>query len=101
MAALYHVFVYWSDYYGTELPEIISGYRTPGVQANLRRKWDLGNRTGIKVRPALGGRHPKRQAFDLEDNGYLPWLGSIARYYGYRWGGDFVNVPDPNHFFIT
>jgi len=99
MARLMYALDYWSRYYEVALPVMISGYRSPGVQASLQARWDRGDRTGLAVRPASRSKHTERKAFDLEDNGLLQWYGTIAAYYGYDWGGNFTASPDPGHFF--
>lgn len=80
-----------------------SGYRSQAHQDALRARWDRGDRTGLKVRPAAVSDHTDRRAFDVDPDGPEPpastWqqLGRLGESLGLRWGGRF-NKADPVHF---
>jgi hypothetical protein len=85
--------------YGVTLGE---AWRTP-----QQAQWDADHGTGISH-----SLHTERLAIDLNffKDGNLVTDGSKLRDIGewwkslgsnYRWGGDFVHLPDGNHFSIT
>lgn len=100
VALLYGYF--W--FYGLS-PKITSGFRDPVHQQNLIEQWDSGNRTGLKVRPAIDSLHirtdgngnPSSQAVDIDTIDHVQ-AARIARYLGIGAGLDF-SVPDPVHFY--
>lgn len=102
MAWLY----YWSRYYGIGYT-VTSGFRDPARQAELRARWDRGDRTGLKARPAKTSKHstkswgkPAAQAVDIKGPD-LDTLGYWAvKYLGLKWGGNFRS-PDPIHFYVA
>lgn len=97
-AQLYATLAWWGEWYEIRAPRIISGYRSPRKQKALQRRWDRGDRRGLRSRPADRSAHTTREAFDLAaDDWTLAAFGSWARYLGARWGGDFSD-PDPPHF---
>lgn len=86
---------------------IVSGLRSQAHQAELRRRWDAGDRRGLIARPALHSKHTLGRAVDLvfgtdegfyavEDTELVWWvtLAGLAAPYGIKWGGQL----DPNHF---
>jgi uncharacterized protein YcbK (DUF882 family) len=90
--------------------EVVSGYRSPAYQAELRDRWDRGVRTGLVVRPARTSRHTQGRAVDVQfaylgervavratPRDYWLFLDSLLAPVGVRWGGRF-RPPDPNHF---
>ena len=92
---------------------VVSGYRSEAYQAQLRARWDSGDRAGLLVRPALVSRHSSGRAVDLAfswegypiavrdtPRQYWQYLAEILAPVGVRWGGTF-RPPDLNHFEIT
>ena len=86
-------------------PDIVSGYRSPVKQRQMRNRWDAGDRVGLVARPAVRSWHTTGQAWDVE-NGVagFPWYRwTIMQYIKprvnveIRWGGNFSS-PDPVHF---
>jgi D-alanyl-D-alanine dipeptidase len=90
--------------------EVVSGYRSQSHQADLRARWDRGDRTGLVVRPAASSRHTQGRAVDVSF-AYLgqrvpvratpmSWWVALAELLspvGVRWGGRF-RTRDVNHF---
>jgi len=88
------------------MPTVNSGFRSPKKQAELRRRWDAGDRTGIVARPAKRSKHSNTGflgepdatgvdiSFDAQD-----LAGQYAHFFGLKWGGKFKR-PDPVHFYI-
>lgn len=83
--------------------EILSVFRDPKKQAELLRRWNAGDRVGIKCKPAekslhsemVGGK-PASRAVDLHaKDPVLYSIGVEAKKYGIRWGG---NWGDEVHF---
>jgi len=79
---------------------VVSAYRSPAEQEALTPG------RGLYKASVQGSRHVQRRAFDLGISGYrwqdvnpeyFRWLGSVWKYLGGRWGGDFSR-PDPVHF---
>jgi uncharacterized protein YcbK (DUF882 family) len=84
--------------------EIVSGVRSNAEQAELRRRWDSGDRAGLIARPALNSAHVLGRAVDLNlrhENGQR-WtaretpelfesLGLALRPYGVRWYASDLN----------
>ena len=80
------------------LERIVSGYRTPEYQAELKRRWETGDRDGLVAPPAEFSHHAEGTAVDLwGSDRELAALGSIWTQLGYRWGGLFLRR-DPVHF---
>jgi hypothetical protein len=79
--------------------EFISGYRSKEYQKELQKKWDRGERTGLKVRPADDSAHTRGNAFDLSADAIALYkIGEFVVRNGLgRWGGQFFPV-DINHF---
>lgn len=96
-AEAYATLTWWGEHLGIRTQPITSGYREPKYQAELRARWDRGDRRGLVVRPALSSSHTRRNGFDLPSGGYLPTLGELAPFAGLRWGGKFREY-DPVHF---
>lgn len=44
---------------------VTSGYRSPQAQAELRRRWAMGDRVGITSEPAINSLHMQGLAVDL------------------------------------
>lgn len=91
---------------------VVSGYRSADYQAQLRQRWDRGDRAGLLVRPAANSRHSSGRAVDLAfswegypipvrdtPRQYFQYLADILAPVGVRWGG-FFSPPDLNHFEI-
>lgn len=87
-------------------PIVTSGWRDPKYQAALRARWDRGDRTGLRARPALNSEHtltgwlgkPASKAVDIETaNEGL--AARIAAALGIGAGYNFAS-PDPGHYFI-
>lgn len=91
---------------------VVSGYRSTEYQAQLRQRWDSGDRAGLLVRPAANSRHSSGLAVDLAfswegypvpvretPRQYFQYLAEILAPVGVVWGGTF-GTPDMNHFEI-
>lgn len=87
------------DYPGVSL-KVTSGYRSASYQADLRARWDAGDRRGLVTRPALYSRHTEGRAVDLVyavGGVAIPasgtpieafmWLADVLRPVGVKWGG--------------
>lgn len=96
-ATAYATLTWWGEHYGIRTPEIVSGLRDPKKQAEMRARWDRGDRRGLVVRPAASSAHTRGEAFDLTQGAHLTTLGALAQYAGLRWGGTFRDS-DPVHF---
>lgn len=94
------------DYPGVAL-KVTSGYRSAAYQANLRARWDAGDRRGLVARPANDSRHSTGHAVDLVftvGGRAIPasatpieafmWLADLLWPVGIAWGGQ----RDPVHF---
>lgn len=86
-------------------PTITSGFRDPSHQKDLIAKWDRGDHSGLRVRPAVDSLHsktswlgaPASQAVDIATaDDYR--AASIARALGIGVGLDF-HEPDRGHYF--
>lgn len=85
-------------------PIVTSGFRDPKHQAELRARWDRGDRAGIRVRPAADSQHsttawgkPAARAIDITTKDDRK-AAQIARALGLGAGLDF-KVPDLGHYF--
>lgn len=78
-------------------PRITSGFRDPKHQAELRRRWDAGDRQGLAVRPAAVSDHTRRIAVDIVTSDPAK-AAMIARALGIGAGYDF-KVRDAVHFY--
>jgi len=93
-----------NDWLASEVPglsvRIVSGYRSPQYQAELRARWDRGDRAGLVARPALSSMHSTGIAADLGwafngvpfAAGEVPleawrWLADVLGQVGVIWGG--------------
>lgn len=87
------------DYPGVAL-KVTSGYRSPTHQADLRARWDAGDRRGLVTRPAVNSRHSEGRAVDVVftvGGVAIPasgtpieafmWLADLLKPVGVRWGG--------------
>jgi len=87
-------------------PRITSGFRDPEKQANMRARWDAGDRSGLRVRPAdpNNSKHcrtsmtgaPASEAIDMPCSDDKR-AAEIGRALGLA-AGFFFNTPDPGHF---
>ena len=96
-AILYVVLQFLGREAGLAPLQLISGLRSEREQAQLRRRWESGDRKGIAVPPALKSQHTIGKAFDVAAHVDIAQYGDWARQLGARWGGDFRRY-DPNHF---
>lgn len=75
-------------------PVITSGFRSKEKQAELRARWDRGDRAGIRYQPAKVSRHSSGTALDITTRD--PALAAqIAKALGLKAGYDYG---DPVHF---
>jgi len=84
-------------------PRITSGFRDPAYQAELRRRWDAGDRAGLRARPAANSAHssmlagkPAADAIDIVTADEA-LSGHIASALGITPGTSFT-TPDPGHY---
>lgn len=76
-------------------PQIQSGYRDPAHQRELLRRWEAGDRKGLKFKPAVNSDHTRRKAIDITTKD--PRLAAqIAKALGLGAGMDYG---DEVHFF--
>lgn len=87
-------------------PRITSGWRDPEKQAHMRARWDAGDRSGLRARPAdpdkskhcrttiAGG--PNSMAIDIVSNDET-LSAHIAQALGLT-PGMFFRTPDPGHY---
>lgn len=89
-------------------PRITSGYRDGSRQAELRDRWDRGDRAGIRVRPAEQSLHtytgffggPASRAIDMPcKNDRL--AAELATRLGGIGSGIYFRSPDPGHYYAT
>jgi len=87
-------------------PRITSGFRDPEKQAQMRARWDSGDRAGLRARPANPdtSKHcrttlmgaPNSHAIDIVSNDEV-LSANIARALGLA-AGQFFTTPDPGHY---
>lgn len=85
-------------------PRVTSGWRDPAKQKAMQKRWDAGDRAGLRARPAADSLHsaeswgrPAAQAIDIvTSNEQL--AAQIARALKIGAGLDFKN-PDPGHYY--
>lgn len=87
-------------------PRISSGFRDPAKQRALQARWDSGDRSGLRVRPATNSQHSKtdwlgRPASSAVD---MPCSddrrgAAIASSLGLGAGMSF-STPDPGHYYL-
>lgn len=87
-------------------PVYLSGCRAADYQMELRRRWDSGDREGLRVRPAdpENSRHvPDSRglcwAFDLgNESSWLEIIGpwAVRNIPGAVWGGSFIPKDQPH-----
>ena len=87
-------------------PRITSGFRDPEKQAQMRARWDSGDRAGLRARPAnpdtskhcrttlMGG--PNSHGIDIVSSDEQ-LSAEIARALGLA-AGKFFTTPDPGHY---
>jgi len=87
-------------------PRITSGFRDPAKQIELQRRWDAGDRAGLRARPATSSKHsvtgwlkkPAAVAIDIvSTNEKL--AADIAKALGLR-PGYYFSDRDPGHYDI-
>jgi len=86
-------------------PKITSGFRDPQKQKELQRQWDLGNRSGLRARPASISKHtvtdwlrrPSATAIDIKSNDEKK-ASKLAQSIGIGSGLNFAS-PDPGHYY--
>lgn len=99
------------NYPGFDL-RVVSGFRSQAHQAQLRARWDRGDRRGLVYRPARVSRHSTGRAIDVGwiiDGRPVPvagiplsawsYLGALMERQGVTWGGRW-RPPDLPHFEI-
>jgi hypothetical protein len=86
-------------------PRITRGWSDPKHQDELRKRWDRGDRAGLRVRPAENSKHTTTgflgrkaaTAIDIPTNNDAR-MAQIARALGIGAGADFKDS-DPGHYF--
>ena len=83
-------------------PQITSGYRSVSEQKALLKRWNAGDRTGLKAKPAESSLHnnsswlrPAARAIDISTSNYY-YAAKIAEAIGI---GSGYRFNDPVHFF--
>lgn len=87
-------------------PRIASGFRDPAKQRELQARWDAGDRTGLRVRPATNSAHstttfigaPAATAIDMPSSDEQR-AATIAKSLGLGAGLAF-STPDPGHYYL-
>ncbi len=105
--ALYRFIEIFAAEQNLEPPHLLSTCRSREEQLNLQRRWDAGDREGIRARPAdpdtskhVADEHGICHAFDLFNSD--SWLRTVGQHVvktfpGARWGGNWL-PPDLPHF---
>jgi len=97
------LFYAYLESYG-HAPNITSGFRDPSHQDALRARWDSGDHSGLRVRPAENSLHSHENMGDPDslaiDIAVADQAGAdaIARALGIGVGNDF-RTPDPGHYY--
>lgn len=85
-------------------PRITSGWRDPAKQEAMQKRWDAGDRAGLRVRPATDSKHshksffsPAALAVDIPTNNDRR-MAQIATAVGLGAGASF-HTPDPGHYY--
>lgn len=86
-------------------PRIARGWSDPAHQKELQRRWDSGNRAGLRVRPATTSKHsitsfsggPSSQAIDMPCRDDQAGA-AVAAQLGIGAGWNFSDR-DPGHYF--
>ena len=84
---------------------VTSSFRSKTRQAQMRKDWDEGRRTGLLYKPALKNAHSSGFAIDMNVSSLVnsgevtvDELSDFAKEYGFNYGGkDFNDIP---HFYI-
>jgi len=94
---------------------VSSDFRSKSKQAEMRARWDRGDRKGLACRPAAKSAHSGGFAVDMnvsslgltkdnyttsENQDRMKELSATAAEYGFSYGGDFQNVDVP-HFYLN
>jgi len=87
-------------------PRISRGWSDPAHQAELRARWDRGDRAGLRVRPAEKSQHtatsflgnPAATAIDMPCNDDMA-AAKIASSLGIGAGLNYT-TPDPGHYYM-
>jgi len=87
-------------------PRISRGWSDPAHQAELRARWDRGDRAGLRVRPAADSLHtkttflgaPASKAVDMPSDNDAA-AAKIASQLGIGTGLTF-STPDPGHYYL-
>lgn len=86
-------------------PRITSGFRDPAKQKAMRERWDRGDRSGLRERPAVDSLHmatgwggkPASKAIDIVSTDERT-AANIAKALGIGAGLDFKKS-DPGHYY--
>lgn len=86
-------------------PRITSIFRDPAKQKAMQERWDRGDRSGLRARPATDSQHTKvgffggasSKAMDMVTNNENETV-KIAREIGLGAGATFAK-PDPGHYY--
>lgn len=88
-------------------PRITSIFRDPEKQRRMRERWDAGDRSGLRARPAVNSKHietdwlgrPASEAMDMVTTNDQA-VARIATEWLDMGAGQFFNTPDPGHYFV-
>jgi len=107
--AMYRAIELYTAENGMEPPHLLSTCRSKAKQLDMQRRWDSGDRRGLRVRPADpdSSKHVADEygicwAFDLANSD--AWLDVVGPHIvktvpGARWGGNWLPKDSP-HFDI-
>lgn len=106
-AAYAFALLYASCWIAGLAPRIARIYTDPARQAELQRRWDRGDRQGLRVRPATASKHslqdwlkrPASVAIDMPTNNDQA-AARIAQGIGLATGLSF-QTPDPGHYYFV
>lgn len=89
-------------------PQVKSGFRDPRYQASLQARWDQGDRSGLRARPASTSLHtittflglPAAKAVDIVSLDES-LAARVATQLGGIGAGIYFSKSDPGHYYAT
>lgn len=88
-------------------PRITSIWRDPEKQRRMRARWDAGDRTGLRARPAVNSKHtekdwlgrPASKAMDMVTTNDAA-VARIATEWLDLGAGQYFRTADPGHYYV-